>query len=166
MSVFDSNYVNSIAAQNQAQAKAAVQAKADTQVRAAERPQMLAKYRSVIEQALVEFPGVAQQLDIEPYKVSYFGGGPFYLKHSVKVWPFNVWYCIDKAGNIYRMDHLAVYDAWIKEAKAGRAYVKPVERKEAVDWYVTQLRLDIGWTPTYSEVESEMRDRLTPYLKK
>ena len=165
MSVFDTEYVNSIAAQNQAQAKAAAQAKADAQVRAAERAQQMAKYRSVIEQAVAEFPGVAQQLGLEPYKVSYIGGGPFYLKRNVKAWPFNIWYCIDKTGNVYCMDTHGSYDGWVKEAKAGSGWVKPVEMKEVISWYETQLRLDTGATPTYTAVESEMRDRLTPYLK-
>ena len=160
MSIFDSQFVSSIAAENEAKVQAAEQARIAAQAAKEARAQTERELKRVIEQALLEFPAAAEQAGVQPLKVSYLGGGPLYLKHHAKVWPVCTWYCVDKAGNAYKMDHLGAYDSWVKEAKTGKVYVEKVELRKAVDHIAYQAQANMN-----GSLEETARFMLASYLR-
>ena len=159
MGIFDSEFVETIAAENDARAKAAAEARNEALARENERRRTEERLRTLVDEALGEFPAIAEQLGIQPYRVSYLGA-PFLMKHHAKVWPVASWYSVDKAGHTYKMDHLGAYDAWIKEAKAGNAWVEKVERQEVVENIAFQTLANIR-----GSLEESVRDMLAPYLR-
>ena len=160
MAIFDSSFVNSIVAENDAHAQAEAEARVKSQALAAEKRKRDDEIKRLVDQALREFPAAAEQVGIVPYRVSFFGAGPLMLKHHAKVWPVASWYCIDKVGNTYRMDHHGAYDQWVKNAKAGKEWVKKIDRQEAIDHIAFQTTGNIHGT-----LEESVRGMLAPYLR-
>lgn len=160
MAIFDSNFINGVVAENDARAKAEAEARAKSQAQAAERRKRDDELKRIVDQALCEFPAAAEQIGIEPYRVAYFGAMPLLLKHHAKVWPVATWYCIDKSGNTYMMDHHGAYDQWVKDAKAGKEWVKKVDRQEVISHIAHQTTANIRGT-----LEESARGMLSPYLR-
>ena len=160
MSIFDSQFVNSIAAENEARAKAAEQARIASEAAARARAQAENELKRVIDQALREFPAAAEQIGVKPLRVSYIGGGPLFLTHHAKVWPVSIWYCIDKAGNAYMMEHRGGSEEWIRKAKTDGGFVKKVERQEAIDYIAAQAQANMK-----GSLEETARFMLSSYLR-
>lgn len=160
MAIFDTDFIQGIVAENDARAKAEADARARSQEAAAQKRKRDDEIKRLVDQALREFPAAAQQIGLEPFRVTYLGASPLMLKHHAKVWPVASWYCIDKDGNTYTMDHMGAYEQWIKKAREGKEWVDKVDRQVVIDHIAFQTTANIHGT-----LEESVRGMLAPYLR-